>query len=56
MPAACGSAPTSPTSLPPLTLGTFDTLATAYPFDVLTNPLADKNLGDNNKTISVTVR
>jgi uncharacterized repeat protein (TIGR01451 family) len=40
----------------PLTLGTFTTWVTAYPSDVLTNPLADKNLGDNAKGITVTVR
>ena len=40
----------------PLTLGTFATLVTAYPSDVLTNLLADKNLGDNFKSITVTVR
>lgn len=40
----------------PLALGTFATQVTAYPSDVLTNPLADKNLGDNTKTIFVTVR
>lgn len=40
----------------PVTPETFATLATAYPSDVLTNALADKNLGDNNKSISVTVR
>lgn len=40
----------------PVTLGTVSVEAVAYPFDAATNPLADKNLGDNNKTITVTVR
>ncbi len=34
---------------------TYSTLATAYESDVLTNLLADKNLGDNAKTLTVTV-
>jgi len=39
----------------PATGGTYSTLATAYESDVLTNLLADKNLGDNAKTLTVTV-
>lgn len=35
--------------------GTYSTLATAYESDVLTNLAADKNLGDNAKTLKVTV-
>ena len=35
--------------------GTYSVLATAYEFDAATNLLADKNLGDNAKTVKVTV-
>ena len=38
----------------PTTSLTYSVLATAYEYDVLTNLLADKNLGDNAKTITVT--